>query len=363
MSSKSPHAVRSPPIENWITLALLTLLVGGCYLVLAPFLSAVLWAIVLCCTTWPAFRRLVRAMGGRSGLAAAATTLIVAIVLLAPLAIVVVTLADNANELLQSSRRMLERGVPGLPSWIERLPFVGPRLAAYWAVVTTEGAAGVLSELGKYIVPLRELALAGGAALGHGILQLTLSILIAFFLYRDGEAASMHLHTWARRIAGDRGDPLLLIANNTMRNVVYGILGTALAQGTLAAIGLWMAGVPAAPLLGLVTFFLSPIPVGPPLVWLPAAIWLFYHDSPGWAVFMLIWGFAAVSSIDNVIRPLIISRGSNLPFVMVLLGILGGVVAFGVIGIFLGPTLLAIAYSLLIEWNELDSPLRSTRPS
>src|SRR3954470_10458863 len=175
MSSKLPHAVRSPPIENWITLALLILLVGGCYLVLAPFLTAVLWAIVLCCTTWPAFKRLVRAMDGRSGLAAAATTLIIAVVLIAPLAIVVVTLADNANELLQSSRRLLEGGIPGLPSWVERLPFVGPRLAAYWATLTTDGASGILTELGKYIVPLREFALAGGASLGHGILQLTLS--------------------------------------------------------------------------------------------------------------------------------------------------------------------------------------------
>ena len=361
MRGKLPQAVRSPPIENWITLALLATLVAGCYLVLAPFLSAVLWAIVLCCTTWPAFRWLVRAMKGRSGLAAAATTLIIAVVLLAPLAIVVLTLADNANELLQSGRGLIEQGVPGLPGWVERLPLVGPRLSAYWTMITTEGASGILSELSRYIIPLREFALSGGAAFGHGILQITLSIFIAFFLYRDGAAASEHLHMWARRIAGERGEPLLLIADNTMRNVVYGVLGTALAQGTLAAIGLWMAGVPAAPLLGLLTFFLSPIPIGPPLVWVPAAIWLFYHDSPGWAVFMLIWGFAAVSSIDNVIRPLIISRGSNLPFVLVLLGILGGVVAFGVIGIFLGPTLLAIAYSLVSEWNEIDKPVHTGR--
>ena len=131
-------------------------------------------------------------------------------------------------------------------------------------------------------------------------------------------------------------------------------------QGILAAIGFLVAGVPAAPLLGLATFFLSPVPVGPPLVWLPAAFWLFNHGQTGWAIFMLIWGTAVVSSVDNVIKPLIISRGSNMPFILVMLGVLGGVVAFGFIGVFLGPTLLAIGYTLLSDWSkEREEPIKS----
>jgi predicted PurR-regulated permease PerM len=153
------------------------------------------------------------------------------------------------------------------------------------------------------------------------------------------------------RLSGDRGRRLVGVAATTMRGVVYGIIGTAIAQGVAAGIGFLIAGVPAAPLLGLATFFLSPVPIGPPLVWIPAAIWLFYHGSTGWAIFMAIWGVAVVSSVDNVIKPLIISRGSNLPFILVLLGVLGGVVAFGFIGLFLGPTLLAIGYVILQEWN------------
>jgi predicted PurR-regulated permease PerM len=202
---------------------------------------------------------------------------------------------------------------------------------------------------------MRGYALAGGAALGLGIVQLTLSVLIAFFLYRDGDALAARLRGAVGRIAGERGQHLVGVAGSTMRGVVYGILGTAIAQGVVAGIGFWIAGVPAAPLLGLATFVLSPVPIGPPLVWFPAALWLFSHGSTGWGIFMLIWGVAVVSSVDNVIKPMIISRGSNLPFILVLLGVLGGVVAFGFIGVFLGPTLLAIGFALLQDWSAARS--------
>lgn len=224
-------------------------------------------------------------------------------------------------------------------------------MQAYWASIAHDSAS-LFEDLKQYIDPLRASALASGAAVAHALLQLTLSIFIAFFFYRDGAALSRRLTAGVGRIAGERGQRLIDVAVATTRGVVYGILGTAIVQGVLAGIGFWFAGVPAAPLLGLVTFFLSPVPVGPPLVWGPAAIWLFAQDHLGWGVFMLIWGTAVVSSIDNVIKPLIISHGSNLPFALVLLGVLGGVIAFGFIGVFLGPTLLAIGFALVQEWSE-----------
>jgi predicted PurR-regulated permease PerM len=116
------------------------------------------------------------------------------------------------------------------------------------------------------------------------------------------------------------------------------------------AIGLWMAGIKAAPLLGLVTFFLSPVPIGPPLVWIPAGLWLINEGATGWGIFLLIWGLVVVSSVDNFLKPILISRGSDLPFVLVLIGVLGGAVAFGFIGVFLGPVLIAVGYALLKEW-------------
>ena len=360
-SSPPPHRpIRVARIEQWVTLTVLAVLVGGCFLVLQPFVTAVLWAIVLCCTTWPAFDRLVRAMRGRATLAASLMTLIISAVLLMPLVVVGMTLAENAAQLLALWTRLVQEGPPDPPSWVARIPLAGNRLQAYWAGLAHDSAS-LLAELKKYEQPLRTIALSSGASLAQGVLQLTLSILIAFFLYRDGEAASVRLNNTVERIAGPRGRQLVAVAAGTMRGAVYGILGTALLQGLLAGLGFWLAGVPAAPLLGLLTFFLSPVPIGPPLVWVPAALWLFSQGATGWGVFMLVWGVAVVSSVDNFIKPMIISRGSNLPFILVLLGILGGVVAFGFIGVFLGPTLLAVGYSLLQEWSAIESlPARDT---
>ena len=346
-----PHkSAQTARIEQWITLAVLVGLIVGCYLVLAPFLSAVLWALVLSITTWPAFQYLKRAIGNRATLAALVMTLAIAIVLLAPFVIVGITLAESADQLLQHGRKFIEEGPPEPPAWVAQLPLIGGRLQDYWAGIAHNSAA-MLEELRKFIEPLRGAAIAGGSVIAAGILQLSLSVFIAFFFYRDGETLAERLRAAVSRLAGDRGRRLIGVAGNTMRGVVYGILGTAIAQGVVAGIGFLIAGVPGAPLLGLITFFLSPVPIGPPLVWIPAAIWLFYHTSTGWAIFMVIWGVAVVSSVDNVIKPLIISRGANLPFVLVLLGVLGGVVAFGFIGLFLGPTLLAVGYAILRDWN------------
>jgi predicted PurR-regulated permease PerM len=356
MNDQDPSAktaqksIQTKRIENGIAIVVLAAIVVGCYLVLAPFLSAVLWAIILCCVTWPAFNRLRRVTRLSASLAGLLMTTLIAIVLLAPFVIVGMTLAENATQLLDLGKKFVEEGPPEPPPWVGQIPLVGELVQNYWSGFAHDSAA-LFAELEKYLQPLRSFALASGGALAQGLLQLTLSILIAFFFYRDGEILAARLSTAVGRIAGERGQHLVGVADITMRGVVYGIIGTAIAQGVVAAIGFWIAGVPAATLLGLATFVLSPVPIGPPLVWIPVAIWLFYHGPTGWAVFMLIWGVAVISSVDNVIKPLIISRGSNLPFILVLLGVLGGVVAFGFIGLFLGPTLLAIGFSLLQDWN------------
>jgi predicted PurR-regulated permease PerM len=144
---------------------------------------------------------------------------------------------------------------------------------------------------------------------------------------------------------------VLTTVSRTVRGVMYGMLGTALAQALVAVVGFLIAGVPAVPLLGIGTFLFSLVPVGPPLIWGGAALWLFDQGRPGWGVFMLLWGFFLISGVDNVVKPLLISRGSSLPFLLVLLGVLGGVMAFGFVGLFIGPTLLAVGYSLLRNWT------------
>ena len=340
-----------PPnrIDQLLTLGGLALLLVGCYFVLQPFLTAVILAAILCATSWPLFVRLRTRFGGRTWVPALIMLLLITLVLFAPFVIVGATIADNAEIMTSWVKGAVERGPPDPPAWVAELPLIGERAAAYWAGMAHDTNA-LVAELRKYLQPLRGFALASGMNVAGALLQLALSILIAFFIFRDGDEIVERLQAGMGRLAGSRGADLSNLAVVTVRNVVLGILGTALVQGILAAIGFWIAGIRAAPLLGFITFLLSPVPIGPPLVWIPAGIWLINSGETGWGIFVLLWGGLIVSTIDNVIKPLIISAGSDLPFILVLLGVLGGAIAFGFIGVFLGPVLLAVGYALLKDW-------------
>lgn len=342
-----------PParIDQLLTLALLAVLIVGCIVVLQPFLTALAWAVILCTTTWPLHQRVKRLAGGRAWVSALVMVVLLSLLMLAPFLIVGATIADNTDRMVALGQAALSAHPPGPPQWLEKLPVLGATAAAHWASVAHD-TAQLLHLLADYLAPLRKFALTSGAALVNAVLQLALSIFIAWFIFFDGEQIVERLDSATRRIAGRRGAELADLAAMTVRGVVLGILGTALAQGAAAAIGFWIAGIGAAPLLGLLTFAMSPVPIGPPMIWIPAGLWLIHLGETSWGLFVLLWGALVVSTIDNVIKPLIISRGSDLPFVLVLLGVLGGALAFGVIGVFLGPVLLAVGYALLTEYSR-----------
>jgi predicted PurR-regulated permease PerM len=352
-----PSAPKKAPtrIDQWLTLAGLGVLIVGCFLVLQPFLTAVIWAAILCATSWPLYDRFRKRFQKQEWLAATIMLVIITTVLFAPFVVVGATIADNAEAVEQWARALIANGPPDPPAWVAELPLIGPTASNYWAGMAHDTAA-VIAEFRKYIEPARRLVVASGVTLAGGLVQLALSIIVAFFIFRDAEEITGRLRGGITRIAGERGAALGRVAIATVRGVVLGILGTAIVQGVLAGIGFWIAGIKAAPLLGFVTFLLSPVPVGPPLVWVPAGLWLINVGETGWGLFVLAWGGLVVSTIDNIIRPLIISAGSDLPFVLVLLGVLGGVVAFGFIGVFLGPVLLALGYALLQEWATHQPP-------
>jgi predicted PurR-regulated permease PerM len=179
-----------------------------------------------------------------------------------------------------------------------------------------------------------------------------LALFVAFFFYISGEQIAERLVFIIRRIAGPRADPMITVTGETVRGVVYGILGTAVVQGMLTAFGLWLSGVPRAVLLGVVAGALSVLPIGAPAVWIPAGFWLLASGETGWGIFLLAWGGLIISSADNLIRPYFIARGARLPFLLTMLGVLGGALAFGLLGVFLGPVLLAIGYTLVLEWSS-----------
>ncbi len=339
-------------IDRTISLVVLAVLVVGVFRVLQPFLSAIAWAAILAATTWPLYAWL-RHHLRRSTLAAIVMTLMILTVVVAPFVIVGATAAENFDRINEFVRGLIARGPPDAPAWFAQVPLVGDRATEYWDYIFGDSAQ-MLEELKRLAEPARDFAIKGGAVVGEGLLQLTLSVLIAYFFYRDGEAIMARVRSAVSRIAPTRGLHMLGVANATTRAVVYGILGTALAQGILMAIGLYIVGVKAAPLLGLVTFFLSPVPIGPPLVWIPVGLWLILSQGEtGWGIFLLIWGAVVVSSVDNVLKPILISKGSDLPFILVMLGVFGGVIAFGFIGVFLGPVLLALAFAMIKEWASL----------
>jgi predicted PurR-regulated permease PerM len=255
--------------------------------------------------------------------------------------------------------RGLENGPPEPPAWIADIPLVGHRLHLAWQTLTHDSAR-LTTALQRLVLPVSTWLLSQSVALGAGVLYLILSVLLLFFLYRDGAALAARLQEVTRRIAGTRAQQLVDLAVGTIRGVVYGILGSLLAQGILAGIGFLAAGVPGAFLLGFLTLFLSLLPGGPALLWLPASIWLYKQDAAGWAIFLALWGLLVVGTADNVIKPYLIGRGSDLPFILVLLGVLGGAFAFGVIGIFLGPTLLAVGYTVVRDWALAEPIVAAT---
>ena len=337
-----------PRLERTISGIALALLVIGCLLVLWPFMSSLLWAVVLCFSTWPLYRRLLIVMRGRRTLAALVMTLVVTLILLVPFLVVGFTLADNVRDLATAAKQWLEAGPPDPPKWLKKVPMIGVASSDYWVALAGDSKR-LLAAMRGLIEPASALLLKGSLILGQGLVELTLSIFVAFFFYRDGIYLAERATLGAQRLAGERGRHLLVLAGSTVRSVVYGILGTAIVQGILAGLGFMVAGIPGAVVLALLTFFLSIIPMGPPLVWIPASLWLFYKGYVAWGIFMLFWGLV-ISSADNVVKPWLISQGSNMPFILIFFGVIGGAMAFGFIGVFLGPTLLAVGFRVIQEW-------------
>jgi predicted PurR-regulated permease PerM len=337
-------------LEQSIGWIVLFVLLAGCLMVLRPFLSALLWAIVLCSSSWPVYSRLLGWFGNRRTLAALVMTLGMILIFLLPFIVVGSTLADNVKDLTAATKNMIADGPPAPPAWLAKIPGVGQQATEYWQSLAAD-TSKIWPEAQRLIEPASSWLLKGGLALGGGLIQLTFSIFIAFFLFRDGVAVAGRLTNAVERIGGERGKHLLTVAGSTVRGVVYGILGTALVQAIVAGMGFLIAGVPGAALLALLTFFASIVPVvGTALTTVPAAIWLFHQGSTGWGIFMLAWG-ALVASLDNVVKPLLISQGSDMPFILIFFGVLGGALTFGFIGVFLGPTLLAVGFRLVEEWN------------
>jgi predicted PurR-regulated permease PerM len=337
---------------------LMTLLVGGiaagCVLVLYPFFSSLLWAAILVFTTWPVCEWLHTYARLRRGPAAGVMVALTAVVLVLPLALAVPGGANDVNHLRGAIEDALRAGLPGSPDWVFDIALIGPTLGNLWNHWAADISA-MLEALRPYFGIVLEGGLGLLLGLANGVLLFVLALFIAFFFYLYGDPIAERLRVILQRIAGARAERLIDVTGATVRGVVYGILLTAIVQGILTAFGLWLSGVPRPVLLGAVAGFLAVLPIGAPLVWIPAALWLMGSGHLSWGVFLAVYGVVAVSGADSVIRPWFIARGAQLPFLLTVLGVLGGAIAFGLLGIFLGPVLLGIGYTLVNEWSVAEA--------
>ncbi len=333
----------------WLALAALA---GGCALILAPFVSAILWAGILTYTTWPAFTAL-RRVGLPRVAASLALVLSAAVLVVVPLALAVPDRRD-ALDLQASVAAAVAAGLPVAPSWVSALPLVGGRIAHAWDAWAADITAS-FSFFQPFAGELAGAVLRLLLGLAHGVIDFVFALVVAFFLYLHGAGVGRMLAAISHRMAGPRGEALVELAGRTVRGVVVGILGTALVQGLLVALGLWIFGVPRAALLGVVAGGVAVLPVGAPLVWIPASLWLLGEGRTLAGVGLLIYGVVLVTGADSLMRPFFIARGAALPYLLTLLGVLGGAVAFGLLGVFLGPVLLGVAFTLLRQWTAPDA--------
>lgn len=338
-------------ILQFFQLAAIAIVLISCYQIVHPFIPAILFAMVVCISTWPLYLRLRRALWEKPALASLLMILLLIMLVIIPSALLAVNLADNVTATFDIIKVSLERGPIKPPAWLKEIPLFGERLNSYWKGLASGGKEAELL-FKELLEPVRNFLVNLGNVIGQSLLQMVFAAFIGFFFYRDGEALIQALRNgMGKLLAGSLGAEPLATIHHTVTGVVHGIFGAALAQAIAAIIGFLIAGVPGAFLLGAATFFLSMIPMGPTLLWGGASVWFLYQESYGWAIFMVLWGVLVISSIDNFVRPYLISRGSSLSFLLIFLGVSGGIVAYGFIGIFIGPPILAVGITLAQLWT------------
>jgi predicted PurR-regulated permease PerM len=341
--------------EQYARIAAVALLAIACFLIIQPFLGAIIFAGVLCFSTWPLFERLRARLGGRSWLASLIVVTILVIAIALPIALAAQSIVVHSSEAVESIRGFLDRKATfELPAFIRDIPGLGPWLDGYLRGILGSSGSDLAAYARQLLEPARGLLVTLGKAAGQGLIQVLIAIFVSYFFYREGDRMRRLLMEGMVRLAGpEKGMVLIGTAQAAVKGVVYGLIGTAFAQAVVALIGFWIAGVPGAMILAALTFLLSLVPMGPVLVWGGAAAWLYFHSGSGWALFMVIYGVAIISSVDNFVKPILMSRAGNLSMLLVVLGVFGGAVAFGFIGLFVGPALLAIAWNLMKAWLEM----------
>lgn len=344
-----------------LQLIALGVLIATSFWIVRPFLVALAWATMIVVATWPLLLYAQAWLGGRRSLAVALMTLALLLILVVPLYFGVATIVGNAKQIASWSQSLATLAIPQPPAWVGALPVVGSKLAAFWQQLAAAGPG----ELSAHLSPLaRKLVLwfvSNIGSVGLLLVQFLLTVIIAAILYANGETAARGADRFARRLAGPQGENAVHLAGQAIRGVALGVVVTAILQSAAAGIGLVIVGVPFAAILTAVIFMLCVAQVGPGLVLIPAVIWVYSTRGAVWGTGLLVWAIFC-GTFDNFLRPLLIRRGADLPLLLIFAGVVGGLIAFGVIGLFIGPVVLAVAYTLLVDWVSESVPSDEPAP-
>lgn len=349
----SPASPQDLPRLIFGIICILLLLAASVW-VLKPFLLPLVWATMIAVSTWPMLLAVERGCGGRRWPAVTLLTVALLVVVIAPLTLAVMTIVQNIELIKKVVGELAADGLPALPAWVAGLPMVGERVAAWWNELAG-GAAGPSAQLVGYINKALGWFVNNAGGVGLLFLQLLLTVLLTGILYARGEIAAVGVRRFFGRLAGVRGEEAVILAGRAIRAVAMGIVVTALIQSLLGGLGLWAAGVPAPAVWTAIMFLLAVAQVGAAPVLAAAAGWLFWQGSTGWGIAMVVW-VVVVGSLDNVVRPVLIRKGADLPMLLIFAGVFGGLVAFGIIGLFVGPVVLAVSYTLIRQWVSSPAP-------
>jgi predicted PurR-regulated permease PerM len=353
----------------------LVLCIGGLmavnFWIMRPFLLALIWATIIVVSTWPIMLRFQRWMGGKRSLAVTLMTLVLLLVLIVPFSLAVGTIVENADQIVGWIKGLETFTLPPPPDWIGKLPVVGAKLNEAWREAAATGAEGWMARLAPHTGEIVTWFTERAGSFGMIFVQFMLTVIITAVLYSKGETAARAVRRFAFRLAGQQAEESVILAAQTIRGVALGVGVTALTQALLGGIGFVVSGVPFAELLAALIFILALAQLPPFLVMTPAVIWLYWRGDPVWGTVLLVWTIL-VGGIDNILRPLLIRKGVDLPLLLIFTGVIGGLVAFGIIGLFIGPVVLAATYRLLEAWVGEDerepapasaaTPIGSTEP-
>jgi predicted PurR-regulated permease PerM len=336
-----------------LSVLFLAILIGASLWILRPFLPAVVWAATLVIATWPVMRRVQDRLWHSRGLAVAVMTVVLLLVFVVPLWLAVSTIVTNSGQILQWGEALTSAGLPPPPAWLGSLPLVGPPAVNVWEQVGDVGLHDLLLKIRPYIGSASRWFIAAVGGFGAILVQFLLTVAVAAIMYAKGEQAAAATLRFGTRLAGARGEQSVRLAGQAIRGVALAVVATALVQTAIGGVGLLLAGVPFASILCALMFMLCIAQLGPALVLIPAVVYMFATGGDlAWSIVLLVCSLVAMT-IDNVLRPLLIRRGADLPILLILAGVIGGLLGFGLIGLFLGPTILAVSYRLLEAWvNE-----------